>query len=77
MELSWLEDYLSLAETRSFTQAAQQRHITQSTLSRRIQALEEWLGVELVDRSRYPILLTQAGDQFFLDARGILMRVYI
>ena len=57
MELKWLEDFVSLAETRSFSRSAELRHITQPAFSRRIQALEAWLGTELIDRSVYPTRL--------------------
>ena len=40
METKWLEDFVSLAETRSFSRSAQLRHVTQPAFSRRIQALE-------------------------------------
>jgi DNA-binding transcriptional LysR family regulator len=62
METRWLEDFVSLAETRSFSRSAQLRHVTQPAFSRRIQALEAWAGVELVDRSSYPTRLTPAGQ---------------
>jgi len=64
VELKWLEDFLSLAESRSFSRSAEARHVTQSAFSRRIQALELWLGVALIDRSTYPTTLTPAGRRF-------------
>ncbi|MCK7499828.1 MAG: LysR family transcriptional regulator [Comamonadaceae bacterium] len=54
METKWLEDFVSLAETRSFSRSAQLRHVTQPAFSRRIQALEAWAGIDLVDRSSVP-----------------------
>ena len=42
METKWLEDFVSLAETRSFSRSAQLRHVTQPAFSRRIQSLEAW-----------------------------------
>ena len=48
MELKWLEDLLSLSRTRSFSRTATERFCTQSALSRRIKALELWVGVPLV-----------------------------
>ena len=62
METKWLEDFVSLAETRSFSRSAQLRHVTQPAFSRRIQALEAWAGTDLVDRSSYPTRLTPAGE---------------
>ena len=61
MDLNWIDDLLSLTETRSFSRSADARHIAQSTFSKRIRALEEWVGAELVDRRRYPVELTAAG----------------
>ena len=72
METKWLEDFVSLAETRSFSRSAQQRHITQPAFSRRIQALEAWAGVDLVDRSSYPTRLTPAGETLHGQALEIL-----
>jgi len=40
VELKWLEDFISLARTRNFSRSAEERHVTQSAFSRRIQALE-------------------------------------
>lgn len=64
MELKWLEDFLSLARTKSFSRSAEERNITQSALSRRIQALERWVGAPLVDRSTFPSRLTREGEAF-------------
>jgi DNA-binding transcriptional LysR family regulator len=72
METKWLEDFISLAETRSFSRAAQLRHVTQPAFSRRIQALEAWTGIDLVDRSSYPTRLTPAGETFHGQALEIV-----
>jgi len=68
MDTKWLEDFVSLAETRSFSRSAQLRHVTQPAFSRRIQALEAWAGIDLVDRSSYPTRLTPAGETFHAQA---------
>ena len=73
MDTKWLEDFVSLAETRSFSRSAQLRHVTQSAFSRRIQSLEAWAGVQLVDRSAYPTRLTPAGATFYGQAQEILL----
>ena len=72
METKWLEDFVSLAETRSFSRSAQLRHVTQPAFSRRIQALEAWAGVDLVDRSSYPTTLTPAGQTLYAQALELL-----
>ena len=72
VETKWLEDFVSLAETRSFSRSAQLRHVTQPAFSRRIQALEAWAGADLVDRSSYPTRLTPAGETLHAQALEIL-----
>ena len=57
MRLEWLEDILAVAETGSFTEAAERRRLTQSAFSRRIQNIEEYVGAELFDRSKKPVQL--------------------
>jgi len=72
METKWLEDFVSLAETRSFSRSAQLRHVTQPAFSRRIQSLEAWAGTDLVDRSSYPTRLTPAGQTLYEQALEVL-----
>jgi LysR family transcriptional regulator, hypochlorite-specific transcription factor HypT len=75
MNLSWLEDFLALAATGNFSRAAEERHMTQPAFSRRVRALEEWLGVELFDRSSQPARLTAAGAWFRPQAEDLLARI--
>lgn len=75
MNLSWLEDFLALAAGGSFSRAAEARHMTQPAFSRRIRALEDWLGVVLFDRGTHPATLTETGAWFRNVAREILARV--
>lgn len=75
MNLQWLDDFRSLAETGSYSRSAELRHTTQSALSRRIQALEAWVGARLVDRSTYPVRLTGAGVVFREVAADISERL--
>jgi LysR family transcriptional regulator, hypochlorite-specific transcription factor HypT len=72
METKWLEDFVSLAETRSFSRSAQLRHVTQPAFSRRIQSLEAWAGTDLVDRTSYPTSLTPAGQMLYEQAVDML-----
>ncbi len=76
MEIKWLLDFQSLAETRNFSRSAEARATTQPAFSRRIRALEQWLGAPLVDRSKQPISLTPAGDAFRLVAEEVLSRLF-
>lgn len=71
MELKWLRDYLALVEYGSFSKAAVSRHVTQPAFSRRIRSLEAWLGVSLVERNQYPLVLTPAGTSFAERAKHL------
>jgi DNA-binding transcriptional LysR family regulator len=75
METKWLEDFISLAETRSFSRSAELRHVTQPAFSRRIQSLEAWLGADLIDRTSYPTRLSPAGEVFYEQALEMLSQV--
>jgi DNA-binding transcriptional LysR family regulator len=72
LESKWLEDFSALAATRSFSQAAERRFVTQPAFSRRIRSLEAALGLTLVNRSRTPIELTAAGQLFLVTARTVV-----
>ncbi len=76
METKWLEDYLSLVESRSFSRSAEARHVSQPAFSRRIRSLESWLGVDLIDRTTYPLRLTKAGDTFHASAQELLAAIH-
>lgn len=69
MDHKWLEDFVMLARERSFSRAAQQRHVTQPQFSRRIRALEMWAGADLVNRAVVPLALTPAGEELLPVAR--------
>ncbi len=75
MDIGWLQDFLTLAETGNFTRAAAQRNVSQAAFSRRIQALEHWLGVPLIDRSSTPATLTAEGERFHGEAGETLSRL--
>ncbi|OZI42031.1 LysR family transcriptional regulator [Bordetella genomosp. 5] len=64
LDTNWLEDFCALAETGSFSRAAEARAIAQPAFSRHIRALEEWVGADLFDRSTHPTELTAAGHKF-------------
>ena len=64
LDFEWLEDFMALAESGNFSRAAQARSIAQPAFSRHIRALEEWVGVDLFDRSAHPAALTAAGKRF-------------
>lgn len=71
MRLDWLEDYIALAKSGSFSLAAESRFVTHPAFGRRIKALEEWVGTQLIIRSQ-PIKLTSAGMIFLEVALQIV-----
>lgn len=72
MDIAWLEDYLALRDLGSFTAAAQRRNTSQPAFSRRIQALEAWLGVTLIDRSTRPPSFTPLAMENDNEIRDLL-----
>jgi DNA-binding transcriptional LysR family regulator len=72
MDNKWLEDFVVLARERSFSRAAEQRHVTQPQFSRRIRALELWAGTDLVNRAGVPLCLTPAGEELLQVARRVV-----
>ena len=61
MDLDWLKDFLALAELKGFSRAADARNVTQPAFSRRIRALEDWIGTPLFVRGAQGASLTPAG----------------
>ncbi len=64
LDMEWLEDFMALAKSGNFSRAAEARAIAQPAFSRHIRALEEWVGVDLVDRSAHSAGMTAAGQRF-------------
>ncbi len=72
MEIAWLEDFLAILEYGSFSRAAAARNVTQPAFSRRVHALEEWVGTPLIHRTTHSVKLTPAGESFTTTAEDIL-----
>ncbi len=71
-ELRHVRAFLKISETRNFTRAAKELHISQSALTVQVQQLEESLGVQLFDRNKRGVTLTAAGRDVF----GPLQRLF-
>ncbi|KQP76561.1 LysR family transcriptional regulator [Methylobacterium sp. Leaf111] len=72
MDLDWLKDFLALAEQKTFSRAAEARSVTQPAFSRRIRALEDWVGTPLFLRGAQGATLTPAGLHFQPAAQDLL-----
>ncbi len=72
MELKRLRHLIALADERNFIRAAQRVHLSQSALSRSIQAAENEFGVRLFDRGTIEVSTTRAGDFVIERARKLL-----
>jgi LysR family transcriptional regulator, hypochlorite-specific transcription factor HypT len=60
MKAGWLDDLLALASTKSLTEAAYVRNVTQPAFTRRVQQIEQALGLQILDRSVRPARVTGA-----------------
>ena len=74
MEIEQLRVFLTLAETKNFTRAAERLFVSHSTVSRCLSALEDELGVRLVERDNRVVGLTAAGERL-CERAGELVRL--
>ena len=75
IETKWLYDFLTLEACRHFSQAAEERNLSQPAFSRRIKALESAVGVLLFDRTTSPLQLTEEGKLFHSQTRSLLQQL--
>lgn len=69
MNIAYIIEFVTLAETCSFSEAADQLFISQSSLSKHVKQLESELNVSLFDRSTRNVVLSPAGDAFLPYAK--------
>ncbi|WP_116788904.1 LysR substrate-binding domain-containing protein [Flavobacterium psychrotrophum] len=72
MTITQLQYVLAVAEHKNFTAAAEKCFVTQPTLSMQIQKLEEELDIQIFDRSKKPIQLTEVGEKIVNQAKNIV-----
>ena len=58
MDIGWIEDLIAIEEKGSLSKAAEARNVTQPAFSRRITAIEQWFGAEIVNRANRPLRLS-------------------
>lgn len=75
MDTQHLQAFIAIAESGSFSAAAERLHLTQPAVSKRIAILEEQLGSRLFDRVGRQVALTQAGISLLPKAKNILQEV--
>ncbi len=75
MNINQLRYFVAVAEHRSFTKAANQYYLSQTAVTQQVRALEDTLGVRLLDRNSRPVSLTPAGTVFLKEAKAILERM--
>lgn len=76
MTITQLEYFLAIVNHGGFSGAAEYCFATQSALSKQISLLEDELGALLIDRSKRPIMLTEAGELFLEDAKQAVGMFY-
>jgi len=74
MTFTQLEYIVAVNTYRHFATAAENCFVTQPTLSMQIQKLEEELGIKIFDRSKQPVIPTEAGDEIIQQAKIILQQ---
>jgi len=72
MTITQLHYVLAVAEHKNFTLAAEKCYVTQPTLSMQIQKLEEELDIQIFDRGKKPIQLTDVGEKIVIQAKNIV-----
>lgn len=72
MTITQLQYVLAVAKYQNFTLAAEKTFVTQPTLSMQIQKLEDELGVQIFDRNKKPIALTEIGEKIVSQAKNIV-----
>ena len=74
MELRHLRYFIAVASNLNFSEAARRLHVAQAAISQTILDLEDELAVKLLSRNSRGVELTAAGNAFFAEAQGVMLR---
>lgn len=72
IDFDGIQAFVVIAELGGFNKAAEHLHVTQTALTRRVQKLESYLGLKLLDRTTRYVELTAVGRDFLPQARAIV-----
>ena len=72
IDFDGVQAFVVIAELGGFNKAAHRLHITQTALTRRVQKLESYLGLKLLDRTTRRVELTAVGREFLPQARNLV-----
>lgn len=72
IDFDGLQAFVTVAEMGAFNKAADKLHLTQAALTRRIQKLEHYLGIKLIDRTTRQMALTPVGRDLLPKARALV-----
>lgn len=75
IDFDGVQAFVAVAELGGFNKAARELHVTQTALTRRVQKLEAYLGLKLLDRTTRRVELTAVGREFLPQARAIVQEM--
>lgn len=75
MDIESARTFLTIVHTGSFVSAARSLHLTQAAISRRMKALEEYMGCRLLERSKSGVTLTPSGRRFIKYATNLVQTI--
>lgn len=72
VDIKYIDEFIYLAETLNFKRTAERFYVSRSVISRHVSALEETVGVRLLERDSHAVRLTRAGEVFYREAQVIM-----
>jgi len=75
IDFDGVQAFVVVAELGGFNRAARELHVSQTALTRRIQKLESYLGLKLLDRTTRRVELTAVGRDFLPQARAMVQEM--